>query len=125
MPKSAKSGGGAQSFNDGLEDLNPAHREENEEFIYSAFGVLLALSFVGMIIYIILYIRDHPVDSLGNSEMVFRKRFHVGKRRESHHQSLLEEIWPDGAKSDFYNLSSGKRRPSRFQFSKPWTKESI
>ena len=41
MPKSAKSGGGTQSLNDGLEDINPAHREENEAYIYNSVAVLL------------------------------------------------------------------------------------
>ena len=41
MPKSAKSGGGTQSLNDGLEDINPAHREENEAYIYNSIAVLL------------------------------------------------------------------------------------
>ena len=41
MPKSAKSGGGTQTVNDGLEDINPAHREENEAYIYNSIAVLL------------------------------------------------------------------------------------
>ena len=41
MPKSAKSGGGTQTVNDGLEDINPAHREENETYIYYSVAVLL------------------------------------------------------------------------------------
>ena len=41
MPKSAKSGGASQSLNDGLEDINPAHREENEAYIYNSIAVLI------------------------------------------------------------------------------------
>ena len=41
MPKSAKSGAGTQSLNDGSEDINPAHREENEAYIYNSIAVLL------------------------------------------------------------------------------------
>ena len=43
MPKSAKSGGGTQTVNDGLEDINPAHREENETYIYYSVAVLLGI----------------------------------------------------------------------------------
>ena len=43
MPKSAKSGASSQVLNDGLEDINPAHREENEAYIYNSIIVLLGL----------------------------------------------------------------------------------
>lgn len=57
--------------------------------------------------------------------MVFRQRLqgHVEGRsstkgREPAHQALLDEVWPDGDKSNLYNLNSGKRRQSRFPYSR-------
>ena len=63
----------------------------------------------------------------GNSESVFRQRFNIGttKGRDPHHQALLDEIWPDGAKSNLYNLNSGKRRQSRFPYSKQRSRDDL
>ena len=41
MPKSAKSSGGVQSLNDDGIEINPAHREENEAYIYNSVAVLI------------------------------------------------------------------------------------
>ena len=77
-----------------------------------------------VVIYCQIHILSKPGISGGNSEMVFRQRFHVGiKGREPYHQNLLDEIWPDGAKSNLYNLNSGKRRQSRMPYARQRSKD--